>query len=130
MTELQEKVFAYIKRGTNDEQKTYLAIDAVRMWYLEKGYFSRSYGIENLNPTPTDTTKVVNLKEGQKLNKRRINAGTKATLATLAFIFTLAAAVIATVTFPKLFFFLYLIGAVALILSAFWYMLYTHFKRG
>jgi hypothetical protein len=50
MTELQEKVFNKIKSGTTDEEKTVLALDAVRMWYLEQGYFSRSYHIEWENP--------------------------------------------------------------------------------
>jgi hypothetical protein len=50
MTELQEKVFNNIKSGTTDEEKAVLAIDAVRMWYWEQGYFSRSYDIGRENP--------------------------------------------------------------------------------
>jgi hypothetical protein len=52
MTELQTKVFSAIKSGTTDEEKAVLAIDAVRMWYWEQGYFARSYQLEeNLNDT-------------------------------------------------------------------------------
>jgi hypothetical protein len=50
MTELQEKVFNKIKSGTTDEEKTVLAIDAVRMWYYEQGYFARAYRLELENP--------------------------------------------------------------------------------
>ena len=49
MTELQTKVFTAIKSGTTDEEKAVLAIDAVRMWYCEQGYFARSYEIEEAN---------------------------------------------------------------------------------
>jgi hypothetical protein len=49
MTELQTKVFTAIKSGTTDQEKTVLAIDAVRMWYWEQGFFARSYEIEEAN---------------------------------------------------------------------------------
>jgi hypothetical protein len=50
MTELQTKVFNAVKSGTTDEEKTFLAIDALRMWYYEQGYFSRAYRLESENP--------------------------------------------------------------------------------
>ena len=50
MTELQTKVFNAVKSGTTDEEKTFLAIDALRMWYYEQGYFARAYRLESENP--------------------------------------------------------------------------------
>jgi hypothetical protein len=50
MTELQTKVFNAVKSGTTDEEKTFLAIDALRMWYYEQGYFARAYSLESENP--------------------------------------------------------------------------------
>jgi hypothetical protein len=49
MTELQTKVFVAIKSGTTDEEKAVLAVNAVRMWYWEQGYFARSYEIGEAN---------------------------------------------------------------------------------
>jgi hypothetical protein len=50
MTELQTKVFDAIKSGKTDEEKTVLAIDAVRIWYMIQGYFGRAYEIDAENP--------------------------------------------------------------------------------
>jgi hypothetical protein len=50
MTELQTKVFVAIKSGTTDEEKAVLAVNAVRMWYWEQGYFARSYEIDEQLP--------------------------------------------------------------------------------
>jgi hypothetical protein len=50
MTELQSKVLFYIKSGKTDEEKMKLALNAVSMWYMENGYFNRSYSIDAENP--------------------------------------------------------------------------------
>ena len=50
MTELQTKVFDAIKYGKTGEEKTVLAIDAVRIWYMIHGYFGRAYEIDAENP--------------------------------------------------------------------------------
>ena len=50
MTELQTKVFNAIKTGNTDEEKTFLAIDALRMWYVQQGYLTRAYKLESENP--------------------------------------------------------------------------------
>ena len=50
MTELQTKVFNAVKSGTTDEEKTFLAIDALRMWYYDQGYFASAYSLESENP--------------------------------------------------------------------------------
>ena len=48
MTELQTKVLTATKSGTTDEEKAVLAVNAVRMWYWEQGYYSRSYQLDEV----------------------------------------------------------------------------------
>lgn len=45
MTDLQRQVLTAVQSGNTDEEKANLALDAVRFWYLQQGYFGRSYEI-------------------------------------------------------------------------------------